>query len=71
MPNGTGTAYTSAKYSQQTEDMRRCINLLKDAGVVSIENERTGIGVRINQFIRAQNIIETLKVKINTKIYRY
>jgi flagellar hook-associated protein 3 FlgL len=65
-PDGTGAAYTDAEYSQQTEDIRQCIDLLKDARVVSIENERTSIGVRTNQLIRSQDVIETLKVNIDT-----
>jgi flagellar hook-associated protein 3 FlgL len=65
-PNNVGTAYTAAEYSQQTEDIRQCIDLLKDARVVSIENEKTSIGVRTNQLMRSQDVIETLKVNIDT-----
>ena len=67
-PDGTGNAYTNdtAGYKQQTADILGCIDLLNSARISFIENERTSVGVRMNQLTRASDIVDIMKINIDT-----
>ena len=67
-PDGGGNAYTPdiLGYKQQTADILECIDMLNSARVGQVENERTSVGVRMNQLLRARDIVEIFKIDLDT-----
>jgi flagellar hook-associated protein 3 FlgL len=57
-PDGGGTAYTAAQYTQQTDDIQNAINLLTDAREQDIMPERVQVASKMRRLDTAEALLQ-------------